>query len=208
MTKAKYRGCCCEYCEHVTIKLKTVNKYLQENNQSDEKVKDNWDAAALTMCPKGREKYHSLSCIERKCNACGVKMLKKHLNGLDMTVQTSWKRWEKVETCIWKGGHEQRHKKVQLVVKEGTLDGLITELLKELQPHAQHLFNAAWQSHQFAHLKAQLPENWTLSVLDFAENYTALFQDEISGAHWNHNQVTIHPIVSYYHCSECQSLYT
>lgn len=207
MTKAKYRGCCCEYCENITIKLKTINKFLHEN-QNESKLNNNWDVTALTMCKKGEERYHNLSCIQRKCSECGVKMLQKHLNGLDVTVQTSWKRWEKLETSVWKSGKEQRHEKVQLVVKEGTLDDLITELLEEMEPHAQHLFNSAWQSHQFAHLKAHLPEKWTLSVLDFAENYTALFQDEISGAHWNHNQVTIHPIVSYYHCSECQSLWT
>ena len=36
-------------------------------------------------------------------------------------------------------------------------------------------------------------------VMYFAEN--CQYQDEVQWAHWNHNQVTIHPISTYYTCS-------
>ena len=35
--------------------------------------------------------------------------------------------------------------------------------------------------------------------MDFAENYALYQQDECQSIHWNNNQVTIHPIVNYYH---------
>ena len=43
-------------------------------------------------------------------------------------------------------------------------------------------------------------------VMDFAENYACQYQDEVQSAHWNHNQVTIHPISSYYACSSCDGV--
>lgn len=36
--------------------------------------------------------------------------------------------------------------------------------------------------------------------MDFGENYSCFFQDEAQGAHWARQQVTIHPIVAFYHC--------
>ena len=35
-------------------------------------------------------------------------------------------------------------------------------------------------------------------LLDFAENYHYIVQDEIQGYHWNKDQCTLHPVVIYY----------
>lgn len=40
-------------------------------------------------------------------------------------------------------------------------------------------------------------------VMDFSENDTCVFQDEVQSAHWHHDQVTVHPIVTYYGCKTC-----
>ena len=45
-----------------------------------------------------------------------------------------------------------------------------------------------------------------LQVLDFAENYTCIHQDEIQSAHWYHDMLTIHPIVSYFRCPVCNDI--
>ncbi|KAK7093013.1 hypothetical protein V1264_008674 [Littorina saxatilis] len=37
-------------------------------------------------------------------------------------------------------------------------------------------------------------------VLDFAENYTCTYQNEVQAAHWHKSSVTLHPIVTYYAC--------
>ena len=37
-----------------------------------------------------------------------------------------------------------------------------------------------------------------LQVLDFSQNYLNVYQDEAQGAHWDHTQTVIHPIVNYY----------
>ena len=41
-------------------------------------------------------------------------------------------------------------------------------------------------------------------VLDFAENYSCTYQNEVQSAHWFYEQVTLHPVTTYYKCAYCQ----
>lgn len=41
-------------------------------------------------------------------------------------------------------------------------------------------------------------------VLDFAENYK--HQDEVQSAHWYHTNATVHPIVCFYNCPNCNKV--
>ncbi|VDI09450.1 Hypothetical predicted protein [Mytilus galloprovincialis] len=52
--------------------------------------------------------------------------------------------------------------------------------------------------------KMNLPADWVLLVADFAENYRTFYQDEIQAAHWQYQQITVHPIVAYLKCPEEQ----
>ena len=40
-------------------------------------------------------------------------------------------------------------------------------------------------------------------VHDFSQNLLLINQDEVSSAHWDHEQVTIHPTVCFYACEKC-----
>ncbi|KAJ8048302.1 hypothetical protein HOLleu_00559 [Holothuria leucospilota] len=53
-------------------------------------------------------------------------------------------------------------------------------------------------------LKGILPSGAVLSVLGFSENYKRAFQREVQSAYYSQDAVTIHPIVYYYHCSQCK----
>ena len=46
-------------------------------------------------------------------------------------------------------------------------------------------------------LKEELKENELIILLDFAENYTFIVQDDVQAYHWNNSQVTLHPIIVY-----------
>jgi len=81
---------------------------------------------------------------------------------------------------------------------------MILETMTELSTLARHLFNARWQQLQFSTIIKNISEYWVILNLDFAENYACVSQMEIQTAHWYHNQVTIHPIVAYYNCHQCQ----
>ena len=48
------------------------------------------------------------------------------------------------------------------------------------------------------HIRDNLKPGQLLQVLDFGQNYLNIYQDEPQGAHWDHTQTVIHPIVNYY----------
>ena len=62
----------------------------------------------------------------------------------------------------------------------------------------QHHFIAKAQSRYLSELKETLSEDEAIVMLDFAENYSFVVQDEVQGFHWNNVQATLHPFVIYY----------
>ena len=206
----KFRGCLCEYCENITLKLKTLNRACDLQLQKDFKINDIHDLVSLTMCPlSDDDKYHSKECRERQCENCGVKKLMTHFDPLDKTSKCKWNHWETAkQTVPGKAGPKEVVRRVRKL-KEGTVDDVLTELKEEINNMSQHLFFKTWQQRQFSSLtSSKLPEGWCVMVLDFAENYTAKAQDEIQAAHWTQEQVTVHPIICYYNCNNptCQNL--
>ena len=43
--------------------------------------------------------------------------------------------------------------------------------------------------------KSNLKEDEVIAILDFAENYQFIVQDEVQGFHWHKSQCTLHPVV-------------
>ena len=66
----------------------------------------------------------------------------------------------------------------------------------------QHLHTASWQSNAFSNLKANLPETWTVSVMDFVKNRMVIYQDEIKGVYYSQEAITMHPIVVYHNTKD------
>jgi hypothetical protein len=100
----------------------------------------------------------------------------------------------------------EKQRKV-LVTRKGTKAELIYELLmkdvmKPVQGTSffQHLHTAKWQSKQFEKLRNNLPKGCILQVMDFAKNRTVVYQDEIKSAFYTQNQISMHPVVTYYRC--------
>ena len=55
-----------------------------------------------------------------------------------------------------------------------------------------------WQLKQFNISLQNLRKGQVLFVHDFSQNLLLVAQDEVSTAHWDHEQVTLHPTVVYY----------
>ena len=71
------------------------------------------------------------------------------------------------------------------------------------------MFRARYQHARFLESKESASEDgMAVMVLDFAENFTCVFQNEVQSAHWHHQQVTIHPTVVYYKCTKCSKVMT
>ena len=72
-----------------------------------------------------------------------------------------------------------------------------------------HSFIAKSQSRYLKDQKEKLCGTSCIALLDFAENYQFMVQDEIQGFHWNKIGCTLHPVAIYYMENDklqCESL--
>ena len=92
--------------------------------------------------------------------------------------------------------------KMKLVEKVCTYKAICKQMIEDLGTLARHIFNADWQYNQYQELRDNLPKDWLLTVMDFAENYRCLQQDQISAAYYSYEQATIHPIQMFYRCQD------
>ncbi|XP_070549241.1 uncharacterized protein [Ptychodera flava] len=169
------------------------------------KIANKYDLVNLTLCEK-IDKFHSLQCIDRQCEKCGVHQLASKLDVLTQehgAVDMTWMVWETTKSTIMVNGVSKLCTRKANVRKNGTLGSFVRELTEDTQKLAKHLFVASWQQQAYSQLTKSIPDNTTVVVLDFAQNYTCINQDEIQSAHWTNNQVTVHPIVSFYNCPDC-----
>ena len=196
--------CLCEYCENVRLKLVCVNKLAVRANTGLSLLKDVYKTVDMCLCEKENGHY-KVSCVQGKCVKCGSKKLVDHLQPL-MTgemkdVEVEWSIWDNVDTRNPKTGKAMT--KRQVVLRKGTPQILVAELVEEVVFLSGHLFVAHWQQHQFAQLNKNVPLDCVVITADFAENYTCFQQNEIQGAHWAKDSVTVHPTVVRYNCAEC-----
>ena len=198
--------CLCEYCENVKYLLETANNIAQAQRYAQCVLQDHYRLAHVTLCEKGDdEEFHKIACIERKCSSCGVEKIQE-LYGpiLDDNSETpcTWKRWVASKETNPKTEKLITVKKLE--PQSGTVKELVAQLSADVKPLAQHLFTASWQQKQFSAISKHPPKDAVVQVLDFAENYTCQYQREIQSVHWHHTTVTLHPIVCYYQCADCE----
>ena len=70
-------------------------------------------------------------------------------------------------------------------------------MAEKLDKITVHSFIARTQGKYLKQCKEDLKESKVIVLVDFAENYKFLVQDEIQGYHWNKSQCTLHPAVVY-----------
>ena len=97
-----------------------------------------------------------------------------------------------------------------LETRRGGSTDFIPELLQQTPFLYDHLFWTKWQHQQFEDMRilCPVPSSLLMMVLDFAENFACLHQNEVQAAHWHHDQLTIHPVCTYYKCSNCSQMVT
>ncbi|CAC5385885.1 unnamed protein product [Mytilus coruscus] len=146
------------------------------------------------------------SCINRECNDCQTDLFMAHLQPLLQDYGNQIVEYTRWETSKFRNKHGKDVSRVMMVKHKKRLQDIVFETMEELSKLSRHLFNARWQQLQFSTIIKDIPVNWVILNLDFAENYACVSQMEIQTAHWYHQQVTIHPIVAYYkvNCHQCQ----
>lgn len=197
-SQAKYIGCLCEYCENINLKMSLIN-HTQPGT-----FRNLYDVSDSTMCSKPIDsEFHIPACIKRECGECGVNQLDHKLSAFDQTRPLEWKRWEMMETQCHTNKETKTVKKRGLIMKAGTFNEFMEELKVELQPFSEHLFTKDWQHKQQCLLQKSLQSDEVSSVFDFAENYTCYYQHEVQSAHYTQESATVHPVVTYYLCTQC-----
>ncbi|XP_023932112.1 uncharacterized protein LOC106179961 [Lingula anatina] len=207
MAKDRFKTCCCEYCENITLKKKAVNSVLQTAGHGEMFLGSKFAIADMTCCaPNPVLHLHNKACIDRECENCGIskfhEVMVPMLDNLSDT-QTTWSAWRSEKSTYKnKQGTEVTTNKQVLVKIDGPFSQLIAELEEDLHTFAWHLANYQWQQRQFDKLTRDVPTRWLVMCMDYGENFTCAYQDEAQGAHWSRQQITIHPVVCYYRCPD------
>ena len=81
-------------------------------------------------------------------------------------------------------------KKMKKICK-GTLDDLLLLFESKIPSFLEHVFVKREQFKYFEEKLTNLDKDEAVIQVDFAENYTCKYQDEIQSAHWNQEQVTL-----------------
>ncbi|KAJ8043329.1 hypothetical protein HOLleu_10361 [Holothuria leucospilota] len=94
----------------------------------------------------------------------------------------------------WQSLHEE--KLVDKVLERQAFAAEVLTQMAEFRPHNERVANIYSELH---HLKGNLLLMADVMVqLDFAENWTKKYLDEVSACYYNNKQITIHPMVVYF----------
>lgn len=104
----------------------------------------------------------------------------------------TWYKFERVEFTNKKG---QTVKHLDQVKMQTSRKALIDHLLGTLKLYPYHLFTARWQKRQWKNLIENLPNNHAATEMDFSENFSVTYQEEVQTQHWSKRQITIHSMV-------------
>ena len=132
----------------------------------------------------------NMQCMVHRCDSCPTyTALQLYIERLfeeyDICDDITYSQWDSTD-------------RTTLHTSTASVEEFIENLVYSIDSLTTHSFIARSQS-QFLKSRKEAIDNTTAIVLvDFAENYHYIVQDEIQGYHWNKDQCTIHPVVIYY----------
>jgi hypothetical protein len=183
-----HESCLCKTHENVTALLKSISATVGKDFPFDEK-----QLLAALVCSS-----QNVECMTCVCVHCGslanlcvspCLVIPEELQQSDLT----WESWEYEDGKIEKNVHE------------GTVEDALKVLKKQLPKYLQHEFIKQKQSKFFQEaLKSASAEHVVLQV-DFAENYSARYQNAVQSTYFNNTQVTIFTAVAWYAANEKMS---
>ena len=181
-SKMPHNVCACKYHGNVILLLEALHRVcpsipLYSRNEF----------ISLCVCDIEDE-----TCMSNWCRTCrDNKLLNNHIRDLtNLDDNLQWYRWDADE-----------NKYIIKILCAGKIRDAIDELKAQLPKFMWHAFVKEKQSATYSKFKneAQAADSSTcLLQMDFAENYTCSFQDEIQSAHWRQSQVTLYTIMAYH----------
>ena len=192
------RKCClCQVCCNAALALEAMNNFTATKQMKKEKL-NKQSAIDLVVCDYTGE-FAKPECLAKECGSCGINKLIENYQDVEQLYgdeNITYYKWESVSFNV-KDGVVKRC--VSCVEKTSSVkDFLYQHLVTVVEPLASHLFRAKWQINMLETCKETLSDNEAVTVMDFSENYSCRFQNEVQSAFFDTNQVTIHPMMMYY----------
>jgi len=137
-------------------------------------------------------------CMSRECDECENKRVQFRDN-VDETHTTVWSEWTVQKESYEKDGQVQTTKRTAKVNKKGTVGELKTVFSEEMTKFGEHVFKIRHQFRQYRDLKETLTNEEVVVHVDYSENWTAKYSEEIQSVHFgaSQQQVTLHTGVVY-----------
>ena len=130
-------------------------------------------------------------CMLSKCKNC-PNCLADVKNDAPLDDLIKWNQWERVtHTIRTKQAKPKIVNKMEKVIKERTVEGALNCLQGQIPCFLEHVFIKRKQSTFFEDCAAQMKADEAVIQVDFTENYTRQYQDEIQAVHWSQEQVTL-----------------
>ena len=199
--KGTHHVCICSLHQNVKLLLDSVSLCQQYQELID-----------MIVCDRTSSK-----CMIHRCNKCpGIAVLEESLRSIITRVHYE------SEESTHEDEHDENHlsqefinflqwtttDRTELVSQTLSVEDFIDKLCSHLDDITAHSFISKSQALYLKMLKEQLKEDEAIILMDFAENFKFVVQDEVQGYHWNQNQCTLHPVVIYHRYNESRVLVT
>ncbi|XP_068692671.1 uncharacterized protein [Montipora foliosa] len=156
--------CLCQYHDNIKLLCDSLNKKIPNLPQYSSAFIDNLE------CDTKDE-----VCMYKRC--------------LDDDIV--WSQWERVSQPVEsKKGKIKDVATMLKVTNKGTVEEALSDLEDKMPFFLQHVFIK--RKHQFFEDRiSQLGPEEAVVQVDFGENFTCCYQDEIQAAHWSQEQITL-----------------
>lgn len=176
-SETPHNVCVCKYHANFNYLTEAINKVIPVF------PKDGKEILSTMCCDASAEK-----CMDGSCSQCETDiyycLVPLKYNSNEITA-LKWKQWED-SNC-----------RPHIVEVTACLSTALDKLQSLFKHFKLHCFVKREQHKTFENKKLGLHEHEALLQVDFAENYSAVSQDEIQSAHWSHQQITVFTAVAW-----------
>ena len=169
-----------------------INSCIRAKNRSqpEEPEIPKFDLSYQDLMQKIVCDVKSLECMVHRCEKCpGYNALKsfiaKKFNDFEFSNDVTYTQWDSTD-------------RTSLQTVTSSVDDFIDVLVYKVDSLTTHSFIAKSQAGYLRERKEAIDQKSCIILVDFAENYHYIVQDEVQGYHWNKEQCTVHPVVIYY----------
>ncbi len=146
------------------------------------------------LCPS-QGTWHKQECVTGQCSVCGPDKL--NFDPIVSLIPLSKLRTHRVQFRQYMRVKHGDSERLELVMKDMTVDEFLEYFVKETKKFLAHDALVKWQQYQWQQAKEQQQPHELLGTMDFAENFTALFDKEAQSTYWARQQVSLFVFIAH-----------